>query len=230
VTLTFWLARPALIELLIRQEAPICRVWGTLSKRGERGLNRVRFRGRIHGKRLPPGTYRIRAEAIRGEREKSLGAVTLVIASRSHAIGRARAQGSACDSPISGVTDEEVAAADALLRTGTDTGDDDEDEEVGAAIAEKRPRLAVADNPPPSDDVASVVGSIPNPFREAPAWLQPFMIGMAAVALILLQLAALPASIIPSSGAAAFVARRRPALLGTGAGLLGALGVAVLTL
>src|SRR5918992_516885 len=96
VTLTFWLARPALIELLIRQEAPICRVWGTLSKRGERGLNRVRFRGRIHGKRLPPGTYRIRAEAIRGEREKSLGAVTLVIASRPHAIGRARAQGSAC--------------------------------------------------------------------------------------------------------------------------------------
>ncbi len=192
-------------------------------------MNRVRFRGRLHGKRLPPGTYRIRAEAIRGDNEKRLGAVTVVIASRSRAIARARAQESTCDSPISEVTDQDVAAANALLRPDT-AAEDDGDDEVAAATAEKRPRMAVADNPPPADDGASVVASIPNPFREAPGWLQPFMIGMLAVAIILLQLGALPASIIPSSGAAAFVARRRPALLGTGAGLLGALGVAVLTL
>jgi hypothetical protein len=192
-------------------------------------LNRVRFRGRLHGKRLPPGTYRIRAEAIRGDNEKRLGAVTVVIASRSRAIARARAQESTCDSPISEVTDQDVAAANALLRPDT-VAEDDGDNEVAEASVEKRSRVAVADDPPPADDGASVVASIPNPFREAPGWLQPFMIGMLAVAIILLQLGALPASIIPSSGAAAFVARRRPALLGTGAGLLGALGVAVLTL
>jgi hypothetical protein len=192
-------------------------------------LNRVRFRGRLHGKRLPPGTYRIRAEAIRGDNEKRLGAVTVVIASRSRAIARARAQESTCDSPISEVTDQDVAAANALLRPDT-VAEDDGDNEVAAASVEKRPRVAVADDPPPAGDGASVVASIPNPFRDAPGWLQPFMIGMLAVAIILLQLGALPASIIPSSGAAAFVVRRRPALLGTGAGLLGALGVAVLTL
>jgi len=74
------------------------------------------------------------------------------------------------------------------------------------------------------------VESIPNPFREAPAWLQPFMIGMAAVALILLPLGALPAWAIPWPGAAFFIAQRRTALVGAGAALLGALGVAALTL
>jgi hypothetical protein len=56
------------------------------------------------------------------------------------------------------------------------------------------------------------------------------MIGMAAVGLILLQLGALPAGVIPWPGAALFVAQRRPALVGAGVSLLGALGVAALTL
>jgi hypothetical protein len=56
------------------------------------------------------------------------------------------------------------------------------------------------------------------------------MFAMGAVAIALLQLAALPASLIPSAGAAVFVARRRPLLAGTGAGLLGALAVFALTL
>jgi hypothetical protein len=228
VTLTYWLARPALIELLIRQEAPVCRVWGTLVKRGERGLNRVLFRGRIEGKRLPPGTYRIRAEAIRGEKEKPLGAVTVVIAARSREIARARAVKSTCDSGIGEVMDEEVAAANALLRTGTDSGDDDP--EVAAATAKERPRVAAGDDSPVADDDAALVGSIPNPFREAPGWLQPLMLAMLVVAIILLQLGVLPARLIPSSDAALFVSRRRPAFLGAGAGLLGALGVTALTL
>jgi hypothetical protein len=231
-TLTLWLRRPALIRLLIRQEAPSCRVWGTLERHGERGFNRVRFVGRLHGKRLPPGTYRIRAEAVRGENEKALGTVTVVIPSRSREVQRLRPQKSTCDSAISEVADEEADAADALLRTGGGSGGD-EPEEVAAATAEaeeERPRVAAGGNPPPHKDDTSFGGTLPNPFAEAPGWLQPFMFGMLAVALILLQLGMLPVSVIPSGGAAAFVARRRPALVGAGAGLLGALGVAALTL
>jgi hypothetical protein len=105
----------------------------------------------------------------------------------------------------------------------------EEGNDVAGAAAPKR-RLAPGDDPRIGDDEASLVESIPNPFRDAPAWLQPFMIGMAALALLLLQLGALPVSMIPWPGAAVFVARRRAALVGAGAGLLGALGVASLTL
>jgi hypothetical protein len=108
------------------------------------------------------------------------------------------------------------------------TREDERDQ--AATVVKKRPRVAAGKDSVPEKDDASLVGSIPNPFREAPAWLQPFMIGMAAVALLLLQLGALPVSMIPWPGAAVFVARRRPALVGAGAGLLGALGVASLTL
>jgi hypothetical protein len=106
----------------------------------------------------------------------------------------------------------------------------EDDKTVARATAGRRPvgtrRHPSLDN----DDAASFVGSIANPFREAPAWLRPFMIGMLAAALALLQLGALPASAIPWPGAAMFIARRRTALLGAGTGLLGALGVAGLTL
>jgi hypothetical protein len=229
VTLTFWLARPARIELLIRQEAPDCRVWGTFAKRGERGLNRVRFLGRIHGKRLPPGTYRIRAEAIRGDKENRLGAVAVVIASRSQEIARTRAPRSTCDSAIGDVTDEAAAAANALLRTDTDTGGDDP--AVAAATAKERPRVAAGGDLKVADDKNSavgsisnsVVGSISNAFNEAPRWLHPLMLAMLALAMIVLVLGTLPARIIPSAGAALFVSQRRPALLGAGIGLLGAL-------
>jgi hypothetical protein len=76
----------------------------------------------------------------------------------------------------------------------------------------------------------SFVGSIPNPFRDAPPWLQPLMIGMLALALVLLPLGALPASAVPWRDAAIFIDKRRYALVGAGVGLLGALGVATLTL
>ena len=196
-------------------------------------MNRIHFVGRLHGKRLPPGTYRIRAEAVRGESEKALGTVTIVIAPRSREVQRLRAQKSICEEPITEVTDEEAAAADARLRTGGRSGGGETDE-VAAATAdeEERPRVAAGSNPPPHKDDTSFGGSIPipNPFAEAPTWLQPFMIGMLILAIILLQLGLLPVSVIPSGGAAAFVARRRPALVGTGVGLLGALAVAALTL
>ena len=232
MTLTVWLARPALVRLLVRQEAPVCRVWGTLLREGDRGLNRFRFQGRIRGKLLPPGTYRVRAEAIRAGADDRLGAVTVEIAPRSRKVQRVRAASSTCESPISEVTDEQAAAANSRLRTGPaepreSAGDG---AEVASATAEKPSVRPAVDRVPVPDDGASVVGAIPNPFRDAPGWLQPLMLGMLVLAIILLQLGVLPARLIPSSDAALFVARRRPAFLGAGAGLLGALGVAVLTL
>src|SRR5207247_7444207 len=59
--LTFRLKRKARILFTVVQVSPVCRTAGSFSVVGHRGINRVRFNGRLHGRRLPPGTYRIGA-------------------------------------------------------------------------------------------------------------------------------------------------------------------------
>src|SRR5207244_10847931 len=52
---------------VVKQVSPDCRTVGTFVVRGHRGLNRVRFAGRVNGRQLTPGTYWIspRASGIR---------------------------------------------------------------------------------------------------------------------------------------------------------------------
>jgi hypothetical protein len=45
---------------------PLCRVVGSFTVRGHKGLNRFRFNGRVRGKRLPAGTYQIGLRTKRG--------------------------------------------------------------------------------------------------------------------------------------------------------------------
>jgi hypothetical protein len=138
--------------------------------------------------------------------------------------GSARPSGAA---PAAVDGDLDAAPAGLGERARAASAREDAGGEAGPTSAERPP--AAAAEPPPEED-GSLVGPIPNPFREAPPWLQPLMLAMLAVALVLLQLAALPAWTIPWPEAAVFVARRRPALLAAGAGLLGGLGVTVLAL
>lgn len=59
--ITFTLNRPGRVVFVVRGPAPSCRVAGRFSVRGDRGVNHVRFTGRIGGRELPYGTYRITA-------------------------------------------------------------------------------------------------------------------------------------------------------------------------
>jgi hypothetical protein len=45
---------------------PLCRVVGSFTVRGHKGLNRFRFNGRVRGKPLPAGTYQIGLRTKRG--------------------------------------------------------------------------------------------------------------------------------------------------------------------
>ena len=230
-TLTFWLSRAGVIRLVVRQEAPVCRVWGALAVRGERGVNRVRFTGRVGGELLPAGTYRVRAEALRRGAVRPLGAVTLVIVAPSEPIAKARAQPTTCAAEIARVTDEEIAAASSPAGRSSPSGKAKTGGEVASATASAdEAATALVRRRPLDDEGASVIGSLPNPFRAAPLWLQPFLLGMLGVAIILLQLAALPARVVPSTGAALFVSRHRPELALGGMGLLGAVAVAAILL
>jgi hypothetical protein len=59
--ITFTLSAPARVVFVVRGPAPSCGVAGRFSVRGRRGVNHVRFRGRVGRRNLPYGKYRITA-------------------------------------------------------------------------------------------------------------------------------------------------------------------------
>ena len=59
--ITFTLNRPGRVLFVVRGPAPSCGVAGRFSVRGDRGVNHVRFTGRVGRRNLPYGTYRVTA-------------------------------------------------------------------------------------------------------------------------------------------------------------------------
>jgi hypothetical protein len=59
VRLRFSLPAAGRLFLIVRGPAPSCRVAGVVPLRGRRGANTVYFAGRVHGRRLEPGLYRL---------------------------------------------------------------------------------------------------------------------------------------------------------------------------
>jgi hypothetical protein len=60
--ITFTLSAPGRVVFVVRGPAPSCGVIGRFSVRGHRGKNLVRFKGRVGRRNLPYGTYRITAK------------------------------------------------------------------------------------------------------------------------------------------------------------------------
>jgi hypothetical protein len=71
--LRFRLRKPGTIEIVIRSAN--CSVLGRKRVHAHRGLNRVRFTGRLHGRPLAPGRYSLGIAVIRGSSRKLLGAI-----------------------------------------------------------------------------------------------------------------------------------------------------------
>jgi hypothetical protein len=76
-TLVFKLSRPAVLQFTIVRVYPSCERVGSFTVRGRRGVNRVPFRGRVRGKPLRDGTYRLRIRP-KGARA-DVAVVTVVI-------------------------------------------------------------------------------------------------------------------------------------------------------
>jgi hypothetical protein len=78
-TLVFRLSAPARIQFAVLGEAPDCRRLGSFSRQGRRGVNRVRFLGRLNGRPLPPGTYTLVPSLVRGQKRIPLARLSVVI-------------------------------------------------------------------------------------------------------------------------------------------------------
>jgi hypothetical protein len=77
--LTFRLRKAGRVELVIRSVDAGCAVIGRKPVHGSQGLNRVRFKGRVHGRALAPGRYTITVVVIRGETRKRVGVIAVEV-------------------------------------------------------------------------------------------------------------------------------------------------------
>lgn len=114
-TLIFRLSRPAALRITIVRVYPSCKRLGSFTVRGHSGVNRVRFRGRLRGRALPEGGYRLIIRARGATRDAA--AVPIVVARgkiTKEQIRKAR-RTSVCSGPVaqsaSASTDPSVVAA-----------------------------------------------------------------------------------------------------------------------
>jgi hypothetical protein len=77
-TLVFRLSRRATLRITVMRVYPSCRRVGAFTVRARPGMNRIRFRGRLRGRPLPEGGYRLIVR-VRGAR-RDAAAIPIVIA------------------------------------------------------------------------------------------------------------------------------------------------------
>lgn len=86
--ITFRLRKKGTVVLVVRNAH--CSVVGRRSYRGHRGVNRVRFNGRVHGRPLKPGRYSIVLVVVRGSSRTMLGAIAVEVVPPGRRLTRAQ--------------------------------------------------------------------------------------------------------------------------------------------
>ena len=95
--ITFTLRRAEPIELTLQGPSPSCREAGTVRLEGERGKNRLDFRGRIRSKAVRPGVYILTLASVASGRPVVRPLVVLVVSSRrTILVGDATASADRC--------------------------------------------------------------------------------------------------------------------------------------
>jgi hypothetical protein len=87
-TITFHLTAPATVVLLVRGPSPSCGLAGRRVISLGRGVSRVRFLGRFHGRPLAPGTYAITMVARRHGTRTMLGRLAIAVVPPGQRIDR----------------------------------------------------------------------------------------------------------------------------------------------
>jgi hypothetical protein len=210
--LSFVLRRPMLVEFVVFQISPECRRLGRFRVQGRRGLNRVRFRGRIGRRVLGPGTDRIKARTVSGRR--ALAEKRLVVVSRVNKEEIAAARGAdACATGRGGNTRSLGATGGSANGAGTSH------HATGGAVNGKtsKPRPSRSHGVLGTRFTRNAVDAI----KSIPLWLYVLL----GLAIALLAVAALPLRVAPNGRTAGILAHRRGLIALTGAAALVAVTV-----
>src|SRR5439155_10961330 len=213
--LTFRLPAAASVVFTVKEVSPLCRVVGTFTVRGHAGLNKVVFRGRVRGRTLPSGTYRISARRRGGA---AVLRVTVVIVE----------SGVPSPTELAAAKRSNVCGVRAALASSRVSGN-------AAAAAPEQPRK----NPPqatqresasPTGGVAGTTRTHASPFTPSEVSkhvTNPLVIAALAAAVLLLGLAALPKEAIPDPRLTDALTRHRVEVALAGAAALATAAVAL---
>ena len=208
----------------VDQLAPVCRYVGKFLVRGHPGRNVVRFRGRLRGRALAPGTYRLIAHP-RAQRRLRLERATVVVLERpptgAQEIRAARARN---ECPA-GTSPSQVE----LIASPTTVGDEERGAAAkgiaGATAGSARGGLLDADGPI-GRPLGKAVGTLEEAARTIPAPLY----AIAALAVLLLAVASMPQVGSTSRPGAMLVHKRTSIAVAGGAALLTAFATYALLL
>ena len=181
-----------------------CELTRKFSVRGHSGLNRIRFRGRVHGRRLPAGVYRVRAwshgKTVLRTRLLVRGPVTFCF-------------------PAGGASSEDILGLASVF------GGSPKQPGTGAGGKAGPPPVPSASNPPPHGS-GGVLGAHVSKVIPGSPETQVALLIVLLGAILLLAVGAVPRNVVPHAGAAAFVARRRAIFAAGGLAALGAFLIA----
>jgi hypothetical protein len=177
-TLTFVLANGAWVTFTVKQLSPECRAIGHFTVRGHRGLNRVRFAGRVGGRQLGPGTYRITARTRTGRLVQRVIVVIVGGSAPTRAeLADARAS-NVCSAHFDSIGSETTGASNGgLIAGGT----------LGAAVGTARPSSSA---PKGSNSHSGAV--LASAIEKTARAIEPALVALLAAAIVLLGLASLP--------------------------------------
>ena len=212
--LRFVLSRPAVVEFVVLRVAPDCTQVGRFRVAGRAGVNRVPFRGRLRGRFLPPGAYRIQARTL--PRGRALAETRLVIFERKpHPAELAAAQASnTCRGADEGGSLTQTGAGAKPAAGSPPAGPDGKPIQVQGADAGRGGGLP-----------AGVLGVQFSRAAEAVKKIHPLLYLLLGIAIALLGLAAIPVRYVPNARLAALLAYRRSTVAVAGAAALAAVSV-----
>jgi hypothetical protein len=199
------------VKFTVTQLSPSCRRVGSFRVAGRPGRNTVAFTGRVNGRTLAPGTYRIEARAA-GNRRVLRMVVVITQARPSRADLAAALSANVCGALLSTIFGAVFRPAIGSFGSSTAVPGSAHRQGRGGVLAERRSEA----EPSRSGLPAGL------PAREA---IPLLVLTVIALSILLLGVGVLPATAIPHPRAAQFVAEYRPLIATGGAAAL--IGVAI---
>jgi hypothetical protein len=206
-TIVFRLARPAVVRFTVVRVFPTCGRVGVFRVRAHAGVNRVPFRGRLHGRPLPEGTYRLLVRAHGAESDAARLRI-VVVQGPPLSRGELRAARNANACGTTSTADGE--AAETARGTSTPSGGMTPKSPSSSGDRVEDPILGEAGRR------AKGLGAQFAKVTKDPASFNPLVWAALALSILLLALAAVPPAAFESARAEALLYRRfEIALAGT---------------
>jgi hypothetical protein len=200
----------------VDQVSPACRRLGRFTAAGHAGVNRVRFGGRMHGRQLAPGTYRISVRTVSGRVVRRLMLVVVSGPAPSREELSSLRAANSCES----------SAREAFFAaTGASSAGGGPAESVSPSQTQTQGKGAGLGLPHPPNLNSGVLASSVQKTAKA---LQPLLLALLAVSIVLLGLASLPRVAVPEPRFNDLLVRHRAEIAGLGAVSLVAVALAFL--